>query len=134
MEKRTPRISYLAIPGEICLICQINTSIEDIKPFLDNNIISCIAIENNDATSNEVLKLLESLNTSSLKTAWFNNRHTLPWKAEQFNYIKLNDIIYMNISEGKSIRFSEIPNKVELDPLDPFYYDILDELKLNDTI
>lgn len=128
------KMTYLAIPDEACYIVDIDNNEKfNINDVAENT--TCICFKDTNASHiNQILNLLPDLKDKYLKTAWFTDRKSIPFKAELFNYVKVSDILYMNITEGHNPRYIDITDKIiktpeMVDPMSVFYFDMYNEFK-----
>jgi len=135
MEKNE-KMTYLAIPDEACYIVDMdNNDIFNVNNVAENT--TCICFKDDDAShANDIVKLIPGIKDMYMKTAWFTKRMSIPFKAEQFDYVKTCDTLYMNITDGKYPKYADITDKIVkdesmLDPMAIFYFDMFDEFKKN---
>jgi len=71
-----------------------------------------------------------------MKAAWFTDKNSIPFRAENFDYIKIKDSLLMNITDSKNPKYYDITNKIvtdikQLDPMAEFYFDMYNEILKN---
>lgn len=124
-------LKYMAIPGEVCQLVDINDELLNISDK-----VTCIIFVS-DNIKESVNKALYVRNNLKKKTALFSTRNSLPFRSEVFNYIKLNNILMMNLSDDINAfksQYIDITSELTkpLDILDPYYFDKLKELENNE--
>jgi hypothetical protein len=132
------KISYIAIPDQISLLVNIDDDLDSAKKeLLNNNKITCIILNGNLERSQDALDKLNYIRNynKNIKIAWFCYRKSIPYKAEFFDYIKLEDALYLHDGDETSQTFVDISKYIEtkdkLNNLDPYYFEKFDELNKN---
>lgn len=137
MEKLQIKVTYIEIVGEVVLLVvfsdlqDVLDNIVEIKKSVKENQATCLVLDG-PINGTQYKDFISSMNFKDLRYGWYTDRVSMPYMAGVVDYIKVDGIVFYNANHDmkKTLWVPSINNisKSTLDPLDPYYFEKLDEL------